>query len=597
DDRSVRIAIAAGDEQFGLRGGLVEEPLQVIVTDPANSEPVEDIEVTWRVTSGSGIVVPVTSTTDALGVAETGVRLGDQLETVTVEATVAGLIGEAATFVIHVVDAPVIEAITPMSVQGGGSVTITGTGFPTDHTDATVLFDGLRGQITSGAPGLLVVTVPRCVLTRTAQVRVQLGGVASEPVAIQTTAVASAGIRLETGTALRLNSVEDLACLRFDASPAGSAYLIVPQNASDVPGVDVLWELNGHAGAGQPITASTATRESHVAADWELALRARERALVSGGPAPFDAHGDLIAARVAAPEIGDRRDFNVLTRTDETERITAEVRAISERAILYVDLQAPAQGFSQQDLLRFGGLFDDPIYATDVAVFGTPSDVDGNGKIIILFTPTVNALTESGESSFIAGYFFGCDLVTAARCAETNRAEIFYSMVPDPEGSFGDARSNELVLSTVPGILAHEFQHMIHFGQKGNLDVLWLSEGLAHAAEDIVGRVFLARGDSDTALEFMRPNHLRANRYLGATGSTSLVGADSPGTLELRGGAWLLVDYLAAHYGGDALLGRLTRTDRSGVANVTAETGQSWDRLLGDFALALWADGAPELQN
>src|SRR5690606_6916213 len=141
----------------------------------------------------------------------------------------------------------------------------------------------------------------------------------------------------------------------------------------------------------------------------------------------------------------------------------------------YVDLDAPANGFTPQDLAGFGAIFDDPIYSTVAGLFGPPTDVDGNNRIIILFTPRVNALTERGAEGFVAGYFYGCDLVDANRCRDTNRAEIFYSMVPDPQGQFGDPRSRAVVQRTVPGILAHEFQHMIHFGQKGSLDVLWLS--------------------------------------------------------------------------------------------------------------------------
>jgi len=50
-----------------------------------------------------------------------------------------------------------------------------------------------------------------------------------------------------------------------------------------------------------------------------------------------------------------------------------------------------------------------------------------------------------------------------------------------------------MVRSTVPSILAHEFQHMIHHNERiiereaSNREAVWLSEGLAHMAEDLVG--------------------------------------------------------------------------------------------------------------
>jgi hypothetical protein len=125
--------------------------------------------------------------------------------------------------------------------------------------------------------------------------------------------------------------------------------------------------------------------------------------------------------------------------------------------------------------------------------------------------------------------------------------------------------------------------------------VLWLSEGLAHTAEEIVGDVLHARGDIVGAVPFRNGNLDRAKRYLAAPTSTSLIGDESPGTLELRGAAWLFLKHLRGRYGGNDLLRRLTSTTRSSVANVTQETGQDWATLVTDFGIALWLDGAPQL--
>src|SRR5690606_34437623 len=115
---------------------------------------------------------------------------------------------------------------------------------------------------------------------------------------------------------------------------------------------------------------------------------------------------------------------------------------------------------------------------------------------------------------------------------------------------------------------AHEFQHMIHWGRLGRLDDLWLSEALAHAAEDLVGDELLARADTPQAANFKLQNFVRAVTYLQDVSSTSVVSETPPGTLEMRGGAWLLLKHVAAHYGGPELLGRLTGSTRSGVANI-----------------------------
>jgi hypothetical protein len=228
-------------------------------------------------------------------------------------------------------------------------------------------------------------------------------------------------------------------------------------------------------------------------------------------------------------------------------------------------------------------------------VFGAVSDIDNNGRIIIVLTPQVNRLTPKGSGSFIAGYFYACDLVSHNRCSATNNGEIFYSMVPDPAGAFGNSFSSSSVLRNVPPVLAHEFMHMINFSRRGTIDELWLGEALAHTAEDIVGQVFLDRGDAATANDFIASNRANARRYLGDVARTSIVANESPGTVELRGAGWLFLKYLRGLYGGNTLLGQLTGASESGAQNIVARTGKPWAALLSDFAVALYADDNPDL--
>jgi hypothetical protein len=599
DEPSVLIMASAGARQFAQPGSSLVEPLRVVVTDAATGRPVKDVQVTWRVVTGAGSLSPATATTDALGVAATGFSIapGVAVPTVRVEASARGNVGSPAMFEVHLVGRPTIASIAPGTITAGADVTITGQGFLPGPADNSVLFGGIRGIVMSAQPDRLVVTAPQCLQDRTVDVRVQLGQVASAPRAVQTVAPAGNELLLERGEVARFTAAE-VECVRFAGEP-GALYLAVSQNASDILAPPVTFELIGTIGGGSPATLDLARAAVSAASDWELRLRRRERTFSTGARERADVTSPQARIQPERPPIGDRRQFNVLNEEQETERATAELRAISGRTLMYVDVDVPANGFTDEDLRTFGQLFDAPIYPVGTGVFGQPTDIDSNGAIIILFTPRVNALTERGEDGFIAGYFYGCDLVLATRCAATNRAEIFYSMVPDPDGHFSDRRTRDDVLRTVPGILAHEFQHMIHFGRKGALDVLWLSEGLAHAAEELTGRALLSGDDvpsnPGTAEQFRLPNFTRAHRYLQNTAAIALLDEDSPGTLELRGAAWLFVEYLRGQFGGEDLLRRLTDSPRDGVPNVTAETGESWDRLVSDFAIALWADEAPEL--
>jgi hypothetical protein len=209
----------------------------------------------------------------------------------------------------------------------------------------------------------------------------------------------------------------------------------------------------------------------------------------------------------------------------------------------------------------------------------------------------VNELTPRGATGFVAGFFFGCDLQTTSECSGSNRSEMFYGFVPDPTGRFGDPRPRDFILRELLPVVSHELQHMISFGARQDLDALWLSEGLAHMAEDLVGDVHEARGDLVTAQRFRTQNYLRARFYFQDSTSASMIAEELPGSLELRGAAWLMIKYLAAHYGGNALLRNLSDGPQSGVPNVTAATGQSWSKLMSDWAVALWADNAPDLNG
>src|SRR5690606_16233524 len=137
----------------------------------------------------------------------------------------------------------------------------------------------------------------------------------------------------------------------------------------------------------------------------------------------------------------------------------------------------------------------------------------------------------------------------------------------------------------------------IHFEERrkvgGSQDVLWLSEGLAHMAEELVAAELEGRGDHDLALLFRRENHERAFRYLQAVDSipdsVALIEEENPGTLEGRGAQWLFIQYLTGHYGGEAILRALTRSRLNGVANVEAATGTTWPELFARWSVALWA--------
>lgn len=88
------VAIVSGDDQSGVPGSQLPEPLVVRVTDGAGNA-VSGAAVTWIVTGGGGTLAPPTSTTDAAGNASSIWTLGSVPGANAAEAVVSG-VGQAS---------------------------------------------------------------------------------------------------------------------------------------------------------------------------------------------------------------------------------------------------------------------------------------------------------------------------------------------------------------------------------------------------------------------------------------------------------------------------------------------------------------------
>ncbi len=605
-----RISIQAGNHQNVLAGAAV--PLQVVVEDATTSVPVTGTTVSWSVTQGSGASVsPAASVTSSAGVAATTLTVGTQPGAYQVTAGLSSVTGVTVTFTVTVPATVSVSQVSPTSVQAGDTVSITGQGFSTTTSADIVTFGGIPGTVVSATTTSLRAVVPGCLAAGSAPVLVTVGDLASGATNIAVTAGSGGANPLVAGQVLTATTPSALGCIQLTGGETGAEYLVVVQNASTLSSQS--FQL---AGALQNATAAAASRaarsavvrtaDTSFAARWEAQLRQQQAALVRGrtrlpsGPRVLAQTAQTTCS--ASPSVGDRCSFNVYNASNAFTRVTAVVKAISTRAIVFQDTAAPSGGFSSADYSSFAASFDDPIYATDVAVYGGPSDLDGNGKIIILFTPVVNSLTPPGSDSYVAGFFFGCDLLTQQDCPGSNQSEIFYSIVPDPTGRYGIVHSTTDVQQGVPPVLAHEFVHMINFNQRilvrgaQDDDEMWMSEALADEAEDTVGGVYNQRGDSQNASLFVAENYYNAFDYLQSPSATVLAQTQGDGTLQERGAGWLFLKYLVARYGG-AVLANLTQTTLSGTTNVAAAAGAPWASLFGDWSIALWADDAPDLAS
>jgi hypothetical protein len=411
------------------------------------------------------------------------------------------------------------------------------------------------------------------------------------------------------------------ACVRIPAAGAGGAeYLYVPlatagQESPD--GVSSQYLLSGVSGATASAPELPAPRLSAFqtplpAERFHSMLRAREKQLAQEPSGALFSQSRIQSARSGPPVVGEQRTFNVCASSACTGFVqaTGVARTVGQRVAIFVDNAAPAGGYTDTDLDKVRTLFDQYLYPIDTTAFGRESDIDGNGVVIVLLTPKVNALSPDCSSTgrIILGYFFGADLLpTSASNPGSNNGEIFYGLVPDPNNSSCTVDVAE-ANSRLPATFIHEFQHMISFNQHvlmrhGSSEDTWLNEGLSHFAEELGGRLVPDQECPVTgscAVEFLDSGDvLNAFDYLASPEDFFLIEpGNSTGQLEERGANWLFVRWLADQFDGSTVLGtQLTRqlvaTNQVGSVNVAARTGVDFSTLVGEWQLTNYVDDLP----
>ncbi len=390
------------------------------------------------------------------------------------------------------------------------------------------------------------------------------------------------------------------------------------------------------AGTVQPLTAratpAQARRQAHRTA--EHALRARELAQMNprfdagrrgmqGGIATYSTAlrmadvGDTLDLRYPDPEQDLCNDFAA---------VRGVVRHISDRGIFVADVENPAGGYVRSDYVEFGELLDDRIYATEADYFGPPTDQDGNGRIIVLFTQEVN------RREGILGMVVSADLFSRSDCPSSNEGEIYYGRAPDPDGDVGVAYPVESARMDAPGLIAHELTHIIQFGRRLDFpgatafQELWELESQATLAEEVVGHDFTNRtvrqnygfdvawencGQDETGfvwycdkfsdLALYYGFQSQTSRADGAPEQCSWLGRESQGNdgpcipQRMVYTGWSFLRWLSDHYGpqlgSEQLLHRrLIENSHTGFATITDVIGQPIDQLLGRWAATLYTD-------
>ena len=428
-------------------------------------------------------------------------------------------------------DAPQISSVSPDPMIEGQTAVITGTNFSSDAASNTVWMDNVALQVTQASAKSLTVTIPAgCGPLRATSLRVTaegvLGAVFSATVAPDPAGDAIQNVELAVGEQIVYRQPRH--CLGLPTNGGAAQYLIGVQstglNGNVTRDVTVEGTITGAAPVQSPPVASLQAspsaagssalrrgpgerpgtrllqrhRARHNAVMADLVRPVRDPAVRLGGLSPQRVPSRAVVD--GSEMVGDLVDLRFRKLGGDctlasTETVTAELRAVSDRSMWWVDVDNPPDGFADADLEAMGTFFDDFIWLSSIAEFRPVNDADGNGRIVILLTQQINADTSS--TGQLLGFVNPCDFFRRDEVDASNEGEFFYSIAPDPEGVVGDTVSVAALLDLLPTIIAHEFTHIIQFSRREAsptaLEFMspFVAEGQATLGEEVIGHLVL----------------------------------------------------------------------------------------------------------
>lgn len=507
-------------------GGTMQ--LAVLLRD-ATGGPIGDRPVTW--TSSDNTIASVTGN----GIV-TGLRPG----TVTISAQSEGITGSVQLAVVTA-QSPTITAVSPETLEPGGTITITGANFGGNPGEVSVTVDGVAATVMAVAGNTLTARLAMypCQPTRAVPVEVRaLGGAAS---ANRTLRVARQR-QLGVGEAVFLSDAAEVACNEL---PATGRYLVNVVNSTVVVGASATAQVKGIVPGAPAQSMASVVADPAVTRSFgrTFATRATARASATGGAREhIERLGDLdrIVRRLGPPRTALQRALaqqrlarttagaatantttaaataataatapvpltegatttlklpNVGTCSTYTN-ITARVVHVGPRSVVLEASDSPLAGTMDEDYKKLGMEFDQVMYDLLRNNFADPlaldRETDNNGRIVMLFTRGVN-----NRGATLLGFVTGCDFYppTAANwLGASNQAEIFYARVPTKSTSDpGDYETRSGWLRVMRSTVMHEAKHIAAIasrilGQAESVDEAWLEEATAQAAAEIYGR-------------------------------------------------------------------------------------------------------------
>jgi len=562
--------------------------------------------------------------------------------TTTITATSEGVSGTLTVVVVAPAgsEVPTIASIAPASLTPGTTATITGTGFLAPSSN-TVTIAGITTTVLAASPTSLTIAVPMnslpCQPAQSAPVVVAtVGGIAtvSHPLVVATSRT------LAVGESFVTDASGPIGCNEL---PAGGSYIVTVFNSATSPTTTARFDLRGSAGGSparvplsQPVAAmspipidvsagESTSRSAHMTRlDEDRALLERLGAPRRSTRAASLSRSSSVPVPLAVGSITTVKYHYSNCTAAATTSIAARVVYVGAHSVVLEDVAGPLAGTLDADLIALASQFENVSYPL-LLNFGDPlaydSRTDGNGHIVILFTPRVNA-----SSPNLLGFVAACDLYpvqTDPAVAGSNEGEIFYARaVTDTSSTSTSLSGRPEWLRQMPATMIHEAKHIVSYAERLSrgatvFEQTWLEEGTAQVASELFGRTLHGngwRGDAGYTPSLWcesRPttagcaggvvvmtNHFSfLTNYLRNFQSKSFLSGSEDS--DIYGSAWLFTRWLTDTYGGTnegAFLRSIVQTSTlAGTANVEAVAGKAFPQLLAEFSLMVAADNLPNV--
>jgi hypothetical protein len=509
---------------------------------------------------------------------------------------------------------------TPLDIGGNVLSGRVVTWATSDQAKATVSSTGLVTALAAGAA------------TITATSEGKSGGSQITVTAQQSACNSITSLQLAVGAMRTLTGAEKAElCLGGGASP--SEYVLIPFNTTNVAASTIQFRISatnttaiqpGSLASLQPSRTISGLRKLAPTKSFEWEFRERERrdvgaAVAARPPRRTATTKEGLAPRYltnipADPTLGYvfQLNVNLSGNTCQSAKVLHDVVVVATlpHTMVIYDTLSPAGGYTNAEMIAFAQAFDTLGYALDTLNFGAESDFDHNGRVAILFTPSVNAIP-APPGATVGGLFAARDLADAQTCTGSNEGEMFYMPVPDPNKTINDKYAVKAnVARGNLGTLVHEFQHLINAGRrltKGALfEEVWLNEGLSHIAEEMlyyrisantprsnigVSVLQSSQAQLDAANNYLLGNMGRLSTYMLAPETNSPF--SSTDGLEMRGAIWQLLRYGSDRKGGNErdTWSTLVNAMSTGQANFNTVFGNI-TTLARDWSVAQFTDDA-----